>query len=315
MPVGSGQGVIRKQAKSILDRLVRKRVAAPAEPAPGGPPGIALFEAPLPRPRDQLAVIRGIVRRWKQYSAAEIDRTISPHDDMLGGEDAQNHYRRVGVSALEVITEAMLLARRTKFNTILDLPCGGGRVTRHLVKFFPEAKLFVSDLEKPKQAFVASQFAAEAVDIPADFSVPSPHQYDLIFIGSLATHFGEEMFVRLIDYAVAALAPGGILVVTTHGRFFATTTRAQPTVRRAVSEMIDRDFIQTGFSYVELGHDRRRYGMSYGVSISGPAWIMGLLERRPDVSILGFRERGWANLQDVVMVQKQRPPSADATAQ
>lgn len=281
------------------------------EPVSTGAPErtLALLDAPPPRAPKQLKVMRAILGRWKGYSSASIDETISPHDDMFNRRGAMEHYRSVGVSALEVITEAMLAAKRTEFARILDLPCGGGRVTRHLVKFFPDAKIYVSDIDKQKQAFVASQFGVEGVDAPPDFSTPSPLQYDLIFVGSLVTHLEEAMFSRMIDYGVAALAPDGLLVVSTHGRYAASKVKADQLVPNHVKKAIDQQFVHSGFSYVEFAEDRKRYGMSYGASFSSPAWIMQLLERRSDVAILGFKERGWAAYQDAVTVQKL--PSAD----
>ncbi len=292
--------MISERARLLVEGLVSR--LKPASAAKAG--GIAFPPTPSPGIPQLAPVLRALTRRWRQYGEAVIDWTVSPHDDMLAGESKMDRYRGVGVSGLEVISEAMLLGRRTEFARVFDLPCGGGRLTRHLVKFFPEATVFVSDLEKQKQAFVESQFGAVGVDVPADFSMPSAQHYDLIFVGSLATHFGEAMFARMVGYAIGALAPQGILIVSTHGRYASATTRARPEEGRAVRQAIDGPFMRSGFGYVEFEHDRERYGMSYGASFSSPAWIMRLLEQYADIAILGFRERGWASYQDVFMVQK-----------
>ena len=128
------------------------------------------------RSMDQLALLQGLTERWQRYQASEIDRMIAPVDDMKHAASAEEErkYFEVGRSAIELITEAMLLARRTQFARILDFPCGGGRVTRHLVEVLPEAAISASDIEREKQAFVVSRYGAKAVDCPPNFTTPLP---------------------------------------------------------------------------------------------------------------------------------------------
>ncbi len=49
-----------------------------------------------------------------------------------GLEGNLDHYLQVGRGAIDLIVAAMVTAKRTDFGKILDLPCGAGRVTRHL---------------------------------------------------------------------------------------------------------------------------------------------------------------------------------------
>src|SRR5438105_4377198 len=126
-----------------------------------GRPPVAHWAAPFPFGRaDQIEVMESVLARCRDYRSANIDLTLSPDDDMYARADpnAMERYLSVGVSAIELISEAMLLARRAEFARVLDLPCGCGRVTRHLVQFFRDSQIFVSDIERNKQAFVTSQF-------------------------------------------------------------------------------------------------------------------------------------------------------------
>jgi SAM-dependent methyltransferase len=233
--------------------------------------------------------------RWARYHADKIDTTIAPNDDMFIAEGGGlEHYLFVGISALEVISEAMLLARRAQFARVLDMPCGCGRVTRHLVKFFPDATILVSEIDKAKQTFAASQFGAQAIDIPADFSGDPRHQCDLIFVGSLFTHLNAAQTTRALGYLLDMLSEDGILLFTTHGRYAMTQT---PKGRyRSLERRLWRGFMRRGFGY--QGDNR------YGTSVMAPSWVLAVLETFANARVLGHRELGWARHQDVFIVQK-----------
>jgi SAM-dependent methyltransferase len=270
-----------------------------------GPRRVTPWAAGVPnRSMPELVLLQGLTERWQRYHASEVDLMIDPVDDMKAGATPQHEqdYLRVGVSALELITEAMVLARRTQLPRILDFPCGGGRVTRHLVKFFPDSEIFASDIEREKQAFVVSRYGAKPVECPPDFSRPLPEQYDLIFVGSLFSHLDAHLFERALGFFLDGLSKEGILVMTTHGRYTATAVsvgRTDP--HDIVLRTVDR-FARTGFSYVE--QERTRYGVSYGAAFTAPSWAVRLIESRTDVMVLGYKERAWDNHQDALMVQK-----------
>src|SRR3954452_5837435 len=157
-------------------------------------PVLLPWNAPLPW-GSQIKALEACLGRWRAYEAADVDMEVTPHDDMLvDTPEGRNHYREVGLSALRLATDGMVLTGNAHPRSILDLPCGGGRVTRHLVRFFPEAKTYVSDLDQQKVAAVVAQFGVEAVTASKDFTTPLPGSYDLIFVGSLLTHLNKSMF-------------------------------------------------------------------------------------------------------------------------
>jgi SAM-dependent methyltransferase len=200
----------------------------------------------------------------------------------------------------------MLLAGRTDFRQVLDLPCGGGRVTRHLVKFFPDATIFVGDIDAKKQAFVVSQFGTRAHEAPHDFSSSSRERFDLIFVGSLVTHLPKRLYRAAVDYFLDALVPGGILILTTHGRTAATVACVTPSrlLRWRHICAVHGLLGLRGFAYVGSIRLRWRNGVRYGGSFNTPSWAVGLIERRADARLLGFKENAWGDVQDVLIAQK-----------
>jgi len=189
---------------------------------------------------------------------------------------AMEHYFHVGRSAIKVIANAMIVSGMTSFKSVLDLPCGGGRVTRHLPAFFPDAKLFVAELDKRKEAFVVKVFAATPTNVTPDFSSEPERRFDLILVGSLLTHLNAAAFERAIEWLIKAVADNGLLLFTTHGRRHDFVER---TMHRTIEPerwaAVARDCAQSGFGYVET---ETKGSSTYGISWSAPSWVMRLLE-------------------------------------
>jgi SAM-dependent methyltransferase len=246
-------------------------------------------------------VLNVVSERLQRYARADISTELAETDVMYAGSMA--HYLAVGRSAMEMIARAMLVTGKTDVATVLDLPCGGGRVTRHLIELFPDADLFVSDLDKTLETFTVSHFGGSTIDAGRDFDVAPPRVFDLIFVGSLVTHLDAPMFARALDWFKGALAPEGVLVVTTPGRRVAFLQRTvNRTLDPAKWSVAASEFAASGFGYVQT---ESHSGRSYGASLSMPSWVMRLVETDPAVRVAGFQEAAWDNHQDVLIVQKR----------
>src|ERR1700720_2424850 len=200
-----GRRAWRRAANAISNAVFRSSALSRPQPSPDQ--GRASI----------LEATEGLIARWANYRAETLDQTISQQDDMFEGDI--EHYLFAGRSALEAISEAMLLARKTRFDNLLDVPCGYGRVPPHLVKFFPDSQIFVSEKDKAKQHFCAATFGTKELDLPLDFSGEPTRQFDLIFVGSLLTHLNERLSISALRYLLKSLCEGGLLIVTTHGRY------------------------------------------------------------------------------------------------
>jgi SAM-dependent methyltransferase len=175
---------------------------------------------------------------------------------------------------------------------ILDFACGHGRVVRHIVAEWPEAEVFASDVWAEAVAFCECEFGVQGIESANDAeNVPALPLCDLIWVGSLFTHLDVPKwrdFFRLLE---SALAPSGVLILTTHGDYAAQIMRPQDN-NQELLEQYDR----TGFGYVE-----RPWGWpGYGGSLSTSAWVRGFIRDETGLSVVEIEERGWIHVQDVV---------------
>ena len=232
----------------------------------------------------------------------QVETRISPGDGMYAGNGA--HYFKVGLSAIACIEAAIDASGLASVRSILDLPCGHGRVLRFLVRRFPEAKFIASDLDRKGVDFCVRTFGVEGVYSQwhlSEFLVD--HQFDLIWCGSLITHLNETGIQDLLAFFTRHLGSGGLLIFTTHGE-------------RVIQRMLNRTFDygianerlpalidscrKEGFGFTDYprGSD---YGVSasgYGVSLTTPEWI-GAEAEKLGLDEVYFCEHGWDDHQDV----------------
>ena len=123
----------------------------------------------------------------------------------------------------------------------------------------------------------------------------------MIFAGSLVTHFDRPLFTAALKWFSQALAPGGILIVTTPGRradFIETNILRHLGSRWAGMR---ETWINSGFAFAET---ERRGDLSYGFSFTRPFWVIGAAETLPGMRILGYQEAAWGDHQDVLSLQR-----------
>jgi SAM-dependent methyltransferase len=241
--------------------------------------------------------------RLQRYGNSSISEEISPYDDMFDATrpDGREHYDSVGRGAIEIVCAALATARKGRVRRFLDMPCGGGRVTRHLVAFFHEAAGFVSDIDERKMEFCRRAFNCSAIKASTDFgTISHGHKFDLIFCGSLFTHLPESAFRPAIDFFSRSLEEDGLAVITLHGRASPSIQRKRRYISEARFEQIEKGFRVSGFGYADYEH-----ATGYGITLSAPSWVCQLVQERTELRLLGYAERLWDYHQDVLVVQKR----------
>ncbi len=225
---------------------------------------------------------------------------------MFQGDD--NHYLRVGLSALDVIEVALAGAEPL---TILDLPCGFGRVTRVLRARYPAAAITACDLDRPAVDFTAATFLVRPSYSEPNFrDLRLETSFDLIWVGSLLTHLPEHQTRQFLDFAIRHMGPHTRLVVTSHGGYVVQRLRTLTTygLSEPAACGLLADYLLQGYGY--RGYDG---GAEYGISLIAPAWYRALLEGSP-LRLQSYHERGWDEHQDVLVLSLAPGAAGGASA-
>ncbi len=248
--------------------------------------------------------------------AAEVILDIAPGDEMYGAyPDAAAHYFQVGASAVDGIRLCMRAAGKDGVQRILDLPCGHGRVLRHLKATFPEAALTACDVNRDGADFCARTFGARPV-----YGEQDPGQnriddtFDLIWCGSLLTHVDDAYWQPFLRWFGARLEPRGLLVFTTLGRLPAAWIRrelASYGLGAGAARKVSRTFARNGFGYANYPH-----ASNYGIALASPAWVVSQLDRMPELRLVHYAEAAWDDHQDIVACVRMEttPDAADYLA-
>lgn len=237
---------------------------------------------------------------FENYSAAGFSDVIHRNDVMYN--TGPEHYFKVGESALKAILGGFVSSWAQHPSAVLDMPCGHGRVTRHLRAAFPKSELIVCDIDREGTDFCAETFNARPIYSKPDLlKVELPTELNLIWIGSLFTHLDSGRTTKWLAYLCDHLCPHGLLVATFHGYFSKSLFSNWDHPLGEDWEKILSDFESKGF-----GYDRFQKGDmgDYGTSASKPSWIMDVACSIPGIRVVCYTERGWANNHDVLVLAK-----------
>jgi SAM-dependent methyltransferase len=240
-----------------------------------------------------------LCRLLRNYDPSKVERLISPNDSMNN-----QWYFEVGESAVQIIAAALAASQLNEIRRVLDLPCGHGRVLRHLVHLFPDAEFHAWDLDIDGVNFCASTFGARPIYSQEDLTkVDFGCQYDLIWVGSLFTHTAENVTKKWMAHLTKFLSPQGIIVATVHGRWCQNVHKVVPYITEDKWGGILEDYSSKGHGYRDyLQKDSHPFiSGSYGISLAKPHVTVRNLEDIPDIRIYLYLERGWADHQDVVV--------------
>ncbi len=141
--------------------------------------------------------------------------------------------------------------------SFLEFACGYGRFTRFLVKRVEPARITVSDISADavdhlRRAFGVDGFPSTAAAADLDHD----RCYEVVFVASLFSHLAHEFWTDWLRRLYAMVAPGGLLVFSTHG----------PHARDVIYGERWRDRLETpepGFSFLHTNETGGRLAVEY----------------------------------------------------
>ena len=209
------------------------------------------------------------------------------------------HYFELGREALELIQKALT----SEPTTILDLPCGYGRVLRWLRAAYPAARITACDLNRAGVDFCAATF--EAVPVygskdPAEVQL-GDQVFDLIWVGSFFTHLAPHRWTEFLRLFASHLAPDrGRLLFTTGGPAVVERTRMRDRlgVAKAHEQQIVADFDRDG-----VGFSEHRPGSEWGLTRASEDWVREMVADT-SLTVLDYQPHGWGKRQDVFVAKK-----------
>ena len=221
---------------------------------------------------------------------------IAEHDSMLHGAHAA-HYFTVGEEAIQLIQR--LRPGLPANAAILDLPCGYGRVLRHLQRRFPDAWLACCDIDREAVDFCSANFGATGFYSNEECELHFDRQFDLVWCGSLITHFSRDKTQKILDEMCKLLTPGGALIATTHGDSVGDKIK---TSGKGRSKMV-KEWQASGYGYADYPEQS-----GYGMSVISRDWVEKFFANHPSADLSEYIELGWDNHHDVFAVKHSPPP-------
>jgi len=210
---------------------------------------------------------------------------ISPHDDIyrfFDGHPASIHpLRDYLADGWRTLSELMLLLESVeqpllKAGSFLEFASGHGRFTRHLAKALGPRRVTVSDVVAD-----AVQFARGAFGVSGFVSTAQPEnldwadRHDVVFVLSLFSHLPRGSWGRWLKRLFDAVAPGGVLVFSTHG--------AEAARRKSVT--LDGE----GFHFVPFSESNAIDVQEYGTAFTSEAFVRAQIQQwTPDAQLLRF---------------------------
>jgi SAM-dependent methyltransferase len=236
----------------------------------------------------------------------KVSLRVSSHDNMYVTGEAE-HYLSAGLSAVRCITNVLdrLGIERSSIHSVLDLPCGGGRVLRFLRTVFPCGMFAACDTDVILLKFSGDVHAARMFHSHPDFTqVRIGSKFDLIWCGSLCTHINERRCIDLLRLFYDHLSPNGVCIFSTQGGTAISwlSNRAfgfglSESARRLLGSQV----VEPGFGYAYVDYE----GQEYGISIIEYDKLIKMAGAVGEWSLAAYLESGWDDFQDVYAFTKR----------
>ena len=223
--------------------------------------------------------------------ADDIFKFFSAHPSSL------NPIRDYLADGWRTMAELVLLLEQVNYpllkaQSLLEFASGHGRFTRHLVKAMGPQRVVVSDVVEDAVVFAREAFKVQGfVSASQPEEVAWSHQHDVVFVLSLFSHLPRATWTRWLQRIYAMVAPGGVLVFTTHG--------AEAVRKQGVA--LDSD----GYFFTASSESNAIDGQEYGTAFTSQAYVRARIAGHlPGARLLQFAPQHFWHHQDAFVVEK-----------
>ncbi len=245
--------------------------------------------------------------REEKVLLGKISLQIHSADSMYYLDNDAFHYLSVGLSATRCIREALCRApAQYTVGSILDFPCGYGRVLRFLRAMFPNAEITAAEIDRTALDFCRRHFAVTTFLSKTSLSdLTLPQRFDLIWCGSLFTHIDEETSGNLLQFFHDHLSDQGVCIFSTHGQRSIDWIQSKKVtygLKENAQQEVIRGFQEQGYGYADYPNES-----GWGISTVSHQRIVELAKGVGSWYETLFLEHGWDNHQDVYAFAMQLP--------
>jgi SAM-dependent methyltransferase len=233
---------------------------------------------------------------------------VDENEDMLDHGTLHLYYE-IGASAMQQIRDGLAAAEAPDPGNVLDLPSGYGRVLRHMRAEWPHASFTAMDLQADAVRFCSHAFGARPV-VSRDplWTVDAGDAFDLIWSGSLLTHFDADYWPSILKYFRDRLASAGTLIFSTHGELPIAVLAGEPDAVATLGRLIGdygmgerasglaESARRTGFAYAAYPETEH---LHWGLSVSTPQWVRDTVGATGGLELVRHVPCGWFAHHDV----------------
>jgi SAM-dependent methyltransferase len=228
------------------------------------------------------------------------------NDFMLASADPAKveRYRNGAMRFVDVLQRSVTEAGRSwdSIDAVLEVGCGYGRIVRELVKRLPPARIAVSDVIEGAANFTATEFGVRKVPPIEKAGDTLTGRFDLVYLLSVYTHLRRDFIEANLRGVAAALKPGGIAVMTVHGRDSANVAEVYEQYwldKTRLLQALARD----GYYYERYPYYYDEYGLTW---FTREAFEKLVAETVPELSFVAYHpaDLDVAGPQDVFVFRK-----------
>jgi SAM-dependent methyltransferase len=235
-------------------------------------------------------------------TVAGLDGRVHYNDFMLVSTNpaSVDTYRRTAEEFVGQLGRSLKEAGRDwdTVQSVLEIGCGYGRIVRALRNTVPSGRIHVSDVIEGGAQFTASEFGA--TKIPTDPGPEWDGRFDLIYLLSVYSHLPRLAVADHLRRMQSLLAPGGVLVFTTHGPDSAQILEVYN------QYWLDEGRVQAGLAnagcyFERYPHYYDEYGMTWFTRDTVESLVA---ESAPALKLVGCHSNDVAGHQDLYVWQK-----------